>query len=117
MGLAELMGEIGDLRHSPRVPERRLGQELKKRREQLRELVRDYVERQFLLHADASGRRLREELLQKVKLSNVEHRNFRLVQEVVYRMAKKLVALHSRRRKVFILSPQEGNECLITKCT
>ena len=101
MGLAELMREIGDLRQSPRVPERRLGQELNKRRDWLRELVRDYVERQFLLHADASGRRLREELLQKVKLSNVEHRNFRLVQEIVYRMAKKLVALHSRRRKVF----------------
>ena len=101
MGLAELMREIGDLRQSPRVPERRLGQELNKRRDGLRELVRDYVERQFLLHADASGRRLREELLQKVKLSNVEHRNFRLVQEIVYRMAKKLVALHSRRRKVF----------------
>ena len=101
MGLADLMREIGDLRQSPRVPERRLGQELNKRRDWLRELVRDYVERQFLLHADATGRRLREELLQKVKLSNVEHRNFRLVQEVVYRMAKKLVALHSRRRKVF----------------
>ena len=101
MGLADLNREIDALRHSPRIPERRLGQELRKRREWLREQVRDYVERQFLLHADVSGRRLREELLQKVKLSNVEHRNFRLVQEVVFRMAKKLVALHSRRRKVF----------------
>ena len=101
MGLADLMREIGDARQSPRVPERRLGQELKKRRDWLREQVRDYVERQFLLHADVTGRRLREELLQKVKLSNVEHRNFRLIQEIVFRMAKKLVALHSRRRKVF----------------
>ena len=101
MGLADLMREIGDARLSPRIPERRLGQELKKRRDWLREQVRDYVEQQFLLHADATGRRLREELLQKVKLSNVEHRNFRLIQEIVFRMAKKLVALHSRRRKVF----------------
>ena len=101
MGLADLVREIGDARLSPRIPERRLGQELKKRRDWLREQVRDYVERQFLLHADATGRRLREELLQKVKLSNVEHRNFRLIQEIVFRMAKKLVALHSRRRKVF----------------
>ena len=101
MGLADLTREIGDARLSPRVPERRLGQELKKRRDWLREQVRDYVERQFLLHADASGRRLREELLQRVKLSNVEHRNFRLIQEIVFRMAKRLAALHSRRRKVF----------------
>ena len=101
MGLADLVAEIGELRASPQIPERRLAQELKRRRDWLRELVRDYVERQFLLHADATGRRLREDLLQKVKLSNVEHRNFRLIQEIVFRMAKRLVALHSRRRKVF----------------
>ena len=101
MGLTELQQEIGAAKQSRRVPDRRMAQELGKRRDALREQVRDYVERQFLLHADATGRRLREELLRKVKLSNVEHRNFRLIQEVVFRMAKKLVALHSRRRKVF----------------
>ena len=101
MGLADLQREMSELKTSRLVPERRLGQELKKRRDWLREQVRDYVERQFLLHADASGKRLREELLRKVKLSNVEHRNFRLIQEVVYKMAKRLVALHSRRKKVF----------------
>jgi uncharacterized protein len=101
MGLAELNREINDLRESRRVPDRRLGQELRHRREWLREQVRDYVERQFLLHADATGHRLREELLRKVKLSNVEQRNFRLIQEVVFKMAKKLAALHSRRKKVF----------------
>lgn len=101
MGLGELNGEISGLRNSRSIPERRLGQELRARREWLREQVRDYVERQFLLHADASGRRLREELLRKVKLSNVEARNFRLIQEVVFKMAKRLTALHSRRKKVF----------------
>jgi uncharacterized protein with von Willebrand factor type A (vWA) domain len=101
MGLNDLSREITSLRQSRPVPARRLGQELKKRREWLREQVRDYVEQQFLLHADATGRRLREELLRKVKLSNVEQRNFRLIQEVVFRMAKKLAALHSRRKKIF----------------
>jgi uncharacterized protein with von Willebrand factor type A (vWA) domain len=101
MGLGDLQQEISGLRQSRTIPERRLGQELTRRREWLREQVRDYVEQQFLLHADATGRRLREELLRKVKLSNVEQRNFRLIQEVVFRMAKKLAALHSRRKKVF----------------
>ncbi len=101
MGLGELNREISGLRDSRRIPERRLGQALRQRREWLREQVRDYVERQFLLHADADGRRLREELLRKVKLSNVEQRNFRLIQEVVLKMAKKLTALHSRRKKVY----------------
>ncbi len=101
MGLAELQREINSARDSTELPVRRLGQELKHRQDWLREQVRDYVEKQFLLHADAQGLRLREELLRRVKLSNIEHRNFRLVQEIVLRMAKKLVALHSRRKKVF----------------
>ena len=89
MGLGNLNREIGELRESRAIPDRRLGQELKKRRDWLREQVRDYVEKQFLLHADASGKRLREELLRKVKLSNVEHRSFRLIQEIVFKMAKR----------------------------
>ena len=101
MGLRELQGEIGALGKSEATPERRLGQELKRRREYLREQVRDYVEAQFMLHADTQGRQLREELLRKVKLSNVDHRNFHHVKEVVFRMAKKLIALHSKRKKVF----------------
>ena len=101
MGLAELNEEIAERRASAHVPARRLGQQLRQRRDVLREQARDYVERQFLLHADVTGRRLREDLLQKVKLSNVEQRNFRLIQEMVFRMAKRIAALHSRRRKVF----------------
>lgn len=101
MGLAELLKEISSLKQSFNMPDRRLAQELKRRQEWLREQVRDYVERQFLLHADATGMKLREDLLRKVKLSNVEHRNFRLIQEIVYRMAKRLVSMHSQRKKVF----------------
>ncbi len=100
MGLVELQAEMGQLRSSAHIPDRRLAQELRRRNDALREQVRDYVERQFLLHADVTGKRLREELLRKVKLSNLEQRNFRMIQEVVFRMAKKLVALHSHRRKV-----------------
>ena len=101
MGLEEMNREISGNRKSPHVPDRRLAQQLKERREILREHVRDYVEKQFLLFADSSGKRLREELLRKVKLSNVEHRNFRLIQEIVFRMAKKLSTMYSRRKKVF----------------
>ena len=101
MGLGDLNREIGEARDSRAIADRRLSQELRRRRDWLREQVRDYVEQQFLLHADASGKRLREELLRRVKLSNIEQRNFRLVQEIVFRMAKKLTTMHSRRKKVF----------------
>ncbi|MAZ45521.1 MAG: hypothetical protein CMD74_02310 [Gammaproteobacteria bacterium] len=101
MGLRELNQEIANLRASSSIPDRRLAQELTRRTDVLREQVRDYVEKQFLLNADITGRRLREDLLRRVKLSNIEHRNFRLTQEVVFRLAKKLISLHSRRKKNF----------------
>ena len=101
MGLKELQEEIGDLQSHGGIPQRNLAGHLKRARDQLREKVRDYVEKQFFLHADESGKQLREELLKKVKLSNLEKRNFKDVQEVVFKMAKKLIAIHSRRRKTY----------------
>ena len=100
MGLSELQQEIGDAHRSDELPDRRLGLELERRRDALREQIRDYVERQFLLHADATGEKLREELLRRVKLSNVEQRNMRHLRRIVQKMAKRLVAAHSRRRKI-----------------
>ena len=57
MGLGELNREISDARDSRAIADRRLSQELRRRRDWLREQVRDYVEQQFLLHADATGNR------------------------------------------------------------
>jgi len=101
MGLKGLQDEIAELQEEGGVAERDLAGRLKKGRELLREQVRDYVEKQFFLHADESGKQLREELLKKVKLSNLEKRNFKDVQEIVFKMAKKLIAIHSKRRKTF----------------
>ena len=100
MGNRELQQEILDLTASDRLPGRRLAQDLGQRRDWLRERVRDYVEHQFLLHADVTGRRLRESLLRNVRLSSLEHRHHRLLQDIVLRMARKLVTAYSRRRKV-----------------
>lgn len=101
MGLRELQDEIGELQALGGNAQNNLASRLKKARDLLRERVRDYVERQFFLHADETGKQLREELLRKVKLSNLEKRNFKEVQEIVFRMAKKLIAIHSKRRKTF----------------
>jgi uncharacterized protein with von Willebrand factor type A (vWA) domain len=101
MGLRELQDEISDLQSRGGNAQNNLAGRLKKARDLLRERVRDYVERQFFLHADESGKQLREELLKKVKLSNLEKRNFKDVQEIVFRMAKKLIAIHSKRKKTY----------------
>ena len=101
MGLKGLQDEVKELKNDGSTDGRNLARKLEKSKETLREQVRDYVEKQFLLHADETGKELREELLKKVKLSNLEKRNFKDVQEIVIKMAKKLVSIHSKRRKVF----------------
>ena len=101
MGHGELQQEIAQLAESAAVADRRRAVDLTHRRDWLRERVRDYVEHQFLLHADVTGRRLREDMLRDVRLSALEQRHYRLLQDVVMRMARRLVSEHSRRRKVF----------------
>jgi uncharacterized protein len=101
MGLEELNAEIDELRGSDASPPRRLAAQLSRRREWLRERVRDYVEHQFLLHADVTGKRLQEELLRTVRLSNADQRSLRRMQEMVLKMGKRLASLYSRRRRVF----------------
>jgi uncharacterized protein with von Willebrand factor type A (vWA) domain len=100
MGLIELQREIGALEASGDANERRLGHDLNRRRDWLREEVRAFVEHQFLLHADVTGRRVREDLLRTVRLSAIDQRHHRLVQDIVRRMARRLVASYSRRRTV-----------------
>ena len=99
MGLKGLQEEITERQEAGDRGQQRLAGKLKRARDQLRDQVRDYVEKQFFLHADEHGKQLREELLKKVKLSNLEKRNHKDVQEIVFKMAKKLVSIHSKRRK------------------
>ncbi len=101
MGHAELQQEITQLAQSAAIPDRRRAVDLTHRRDWLRERVRDYVEHQFLLHADVTGRRLREDMLRDVRLSALEQRHHRMLHDLVLRMARRLVSEHSRRRKVF----------------
>ncbi len=69
-------------------------------RESLRLEVRDYVERRLALFAGNAGRRLREDVLSTVRLGNVDRRDLPLMKALVAKMAKRLVSLHSRRRKI-----------------
>jgi len=66
----------------------------------LREDVLAFVDRQLMLLTANAGTRLREEILQQVPLARAEVSDFRIMQVLVRKLAKKLVALHSRRRKV-----------------
>ena len=76
------------------------GQKLSERRAQLIEEVRAQVDRQLLLYTANSWPELREQILQKTPLSSVEVRDFKFMQALVHKLAKRLVALHSRKKKI-----------------
>ncbi|MFP6781219.1 MAG: VWA containing CoxE family protein, partial [Gammaproteobacteria bacterium] len=76
------------------------GQQLSERRAQLIEEVRAQVDRQLLLYTANSWPELREQILQKTPLSSVEVRDFKFMQALVHKLAKRLVALHSRKKKI-----------------
>lgn len=100
MGLKELENEMFSYEDSEDPFERAIGRKLREAREYLRVEVRDYVEQQFLLIADAEGKQLKEEITRNIKLTNMELKNFSNIKQVVQKMAKRLIAMHSRRKKV-----------------
>jgi len=74
--------------------------ELSGRLEILFDAVRDTVERQLALTSSGKGTQFRQDILKKVRLSNIEHRDFRHMRDIVRRMAKRLTDMNSRTRKV-----------------
>jgi uncharacterized protein len=70
------------------------------RLEALFDAVRDMVERQLALTSSGKGKQFRQDVLKKVRLSNIEHRDFKHMREIVRRMAKRLTDMNSRVRKV-----------------
>lgn len=76
------------------------GEGLRQLKARLIEDVAELVDKQMLLYTANSGQRLREEVLQKTPLGRVEMRDFKIMHELVRKLAKRLVSLHSRRRSV-----------------
>ena len=79
--------------------ERNLAVSLERERALLFQRLVDFVEQRIALFASAEGDRIRRELLPRLRLSNIEKRQQDEMRRLVRKMAKRLVALHSRRRK------------------
>lgn len=77
---------------------RALADELKRRRQLLRDEIREFVNRQYLLQAAQANRALREEIIREANLATLGE--FRDVEVLVRKLAKKIAAQHSRRRRV-----------------
>ena len=76
------------------------GLRLKAQKARLIENVAELVDRQMLMYTANAWPKLREEVLEKTPLARIEIRDFKVMQELVRKLAKRLVALHSRRRRV-----------------
>lgn len=73
---------------------------LRQRRAQLQQRVRDYIEQQYFLFGQNELQKFRADNLQKIKLTSIDHRNYKLMGELVRKAAKRLASMHSRRRRV-----------------
>ena len=96
MGLEKLNNDIFQ---ASREGDSNREEELKEIREKIRLEIRDYVEHQLKLRTSESGRQLREEALSQVRLSQIDKSDFVLMSNIVRKMAKRLIALHSRRKR------------------
>ena len=99
MGLDGLNATISEEQQSGTGQGEARAERLRELREAFRLEVRDYVERQLELYTANAGRQLREEVLSRIKISNVDRRDFKLMQSLVRKMAKRLISLNSRRKK------------------
>lgn len=73
---------------------------LREAKARLTEQVSEVVDRQMLMYTANAWPRLREEVLQKTPLARIEMRDSKVMQELAFKLAKRLIALHSRRRRV-----------------
>ncbi len=73
---------------------------LRSRKSLLRQMAKQAIEEQFLLTANAEGRKLQESVLLAARLSSLEGKHFHELQALVRKLAKKLAARHSKRQYV-----------------
>ena len=99
MGLRQVEREMEALRQSGTPEGLGRAQFLEGRVDQLRDSVRDFVERNLLLFAKGETEKFREELLKSARLSNLERRDLDRMRVLVRQMAKKLAARYAKTRR------------------
>jgi uncharacterized protein with von Willebrand factor type A (vWA) domain len=77
-----------------------LRQQLQEGRSYLFEQVRDFVEQQLQLHGSATSKELKEDRLRRSRLGNLDKRDQAEMRKIVDKIAKRLVALYARKRKI-----------------
>ena len=96
MGLTEFdrqLREMGEGGETARA------EALKQGRAQLFDAVFDFVQRQIAMRTKNAGRLLREDALARIRLTNLDKSDMKIMRGLIQRLAKRLASRHSRRRK------------------
>lgn len=96
MGLVDLEARIRQMNEGGETEE---AERLRAGRAQLFEAVQDFVERQIAMRTKNAGRLLREDALSRIRLSNLDKSDMKIMRELIRKLAKRLASRHSRRRK------------------
>jgi uncharacterized protein with von Willebrand factor type A (vWA) domain len=96
MGLAELEARIRQMNEGGETQE---ADKLREARARLFDAVQDFVERQIAMRTKNAGRLLREDALSRIRLSNLDKSDMKIMRELIRKLAKRLASRHSRRRK------------------
>lgn len=96
MGLAELEARIRQMNEGGETEE---ADKLREGRARLFDAVQDFVERQIAMRTKNAGRLLREDALSRMRLSNLDKSDMKIMRELIRKLAKRLASRHSRRRK------------------
>jgi uncharacterized protein len=99
MGLRALERDIEAMRQTATPEGLGRAQFLEGQVEQLRDSVRDFVERNLVLYARGETEKFREDLLKSTRLSNLERRDLDRMRVLVRQMAKKLAARYAKTRR------------------
>jgi hypothetical protein len=99
MGLRALERDMEAMRQTGTPEGLGRAQFLEGKVDQLRDSVRDFVERNLLLFAKGETEKFREELLKSARLSNLERRDLDRMRVLVRQMAKKLAARYAKTRR------------------
>lgn len=98
MGLRDLEAMIQALRAAGGPRDQALAERLADRRGTLFVQAAAFIERQSQLYASESGRRMRDTLLAGQKLTAVEPEDFRAMEALVRRMARRLATKYAHKR-------------------
>ena len=99
MGLRQVERDVEAMRQTGTPEGLGRAQFLEGKVDQLRDSVRDFVERNLILFAKGETEKFREELLKSARLSNLERRDMDRMRVLVRQMAKKLAARYAKTRR------------------